>query len=158
MNRIPGISGFQKRMRFTFLARARTMSSRQDSFPARKRSRTVVPTCAVGLIFAGAGARLVTADGSIKLRINQRPNHPGVTCSTGESGFPLTATDMGGRYASFVMHRCSRHWPTLQEPARRLPVELFLGEFSDQLPGGLVVGVQVRRKADGPSRRVPFLW
>ncbi len=39
----------------------------------------------------------VTGDGSIKLRINQRPNHPGVICSTGESGFSLTATTMGGR-------------------------------------------------------------
>src|SRR5882757_3731784 len=53
--------------------------------------------CAVGLIFAGAGARLVTGDGSIKLRINQRPNHPGVICSTAESGFSLTATQRGGR-------------------------------------------------------------
>jgi hypothetical protein len=65
--------------------------------PARKRSRTEAPTCAVGLIFAGAAARLVTGDGSIKLRINQRPNHPGLICSTGESGLPLTATEMGGR-------------------------------------------------------------
>src|ERR1700731_1856951 len=97
VNRIPGINGFQKRMRLTFLARARIMSSRQDSFPARKRRRTEAPTGAVGLIFAGAGARLVTGDGSIKLRINQRPNHPGVICSTGESGFSLTATEMGGR-------------------------------------------------------------
>ena len=40
---------------------------------------------------------LVTGDGSIKLRINQRPNHPGVICSTGESGCTLTATEMGGR-------------------------------------------------------------
>ena len=41
---------------------------------------------------------------------------------------------------------------------RRLPIELFLGEFSDELLGGLVVGVQVRSKADGPSRSAPFLW
>ncbi len=41
---------------------------------------------------------------------------------------------------------------------RRLPVELFLGEFSDQLPGGMVVGVQVRSQADGPSGARPFLW
>ena len=40
----------------------------------------------------------------------------------------------------------------------RLPIELFLGEFSDELPGGLVVGVQVRSKADGPGRRVSFQW
>ena len=33
----------------------------------------------------------------IKLRINQRPNHPGVICPTGESGFSLTATEMAGR-------------------------------------------------------------
>jgi len=41
---------------------------------------------------------------------------------------------------------------------RRLPIELFLGEFSDELPGGLVVGVQICNKADGPSGRAPFLW
>jgi hypothetical protein len=41
---------------------------------------------------------------------------------------------------------------------RRLPIELFLSESSDELPGGLVVGVQVRNKADGPSGRAPFLW
>jgi hypothetical protein len=41
---------------------------------------------------------------------------------------------------------------------RRLPIELFLGEFSDELPGRLVVAVQVRSKADGPSGRPPFLW
>jgi hypothetical protein len=58
------------------------------------------------------------------------------------------------------MQRCSRHWPTLQEPGAgcRLPIELFLGEFSDEPLGGLVVGVQVRSKADGPSGRAPFLW
>src|ERR1700740_2287600 len=97
VNRIPGINGFQKRMRLTFLARARTRSSRQDSFPATKRSRTEAPTCAVGLLFTGAGARFLTGDGSIKLRINQRPKHPGVICSTGESGFPLTAPERSGR-------------------------------------------------------------
>src|SRR5260370_32541279 len=52
VNRIPGINGFQKRMRLTLLARARTMSSRQDSFPKRKRSRTEAPTCAVGVWLA----------------------------------------------------------------------------------------------------------
>ena len=39
---------------------------------------------------------------------------------------------------------------------RRLPIQLFLGEFSDELLGGLVVGVQVRSKADVPS--APLLW
>jgi hypothetical protein len=43
--------------------------------------------------------------------------------------------------------------------ARRwLPIELFLGEFRHELRGGLVVGVQVRSKADGPNGRTPFLW
>jgi len=41
---------------------------------------------------------------------------------------------------------------------RRLPIELLLGELSDKLLGGLVVSVQVRGKAGGPSRRAPFLW
>jgi hypothetical protein len=41
---------------------------------------------------------------------------------------------------------------------RQLPIELFLGEFSDELSGGQVVGVQVRSKADGPSGRAAFLW
>ena len=39
-----------------------------------------------------------------------------------------------------------------------MPIELFLGEFSDELLGGVVVGVQVRSKADGPSGHAPFLW
>ena len=41
---------------------------------------------------------------------------------------------------------------------RRSPIELSLGEFSDELLGGLVVGVQVRSKADGPNGCAPFLW
>ena len=41
---------------------------------------------------------------------------------------------------------------------RRLPIELFLGESSYELRDGLVVGVQVCSKADGPSGRAPFLW
>jgi hypothetical protein len=41
---------------------------------------------------------------------------------------------------------------------RRLPIELFLGEFSNELLGGLVVAVQVRSKLDGPSGRSPILW
>ncbi len=40
----------------------------------------------------------------------------------------------------------------------RLPIELFLAESCHEFPGGLVVGVQVRSKADGPSGRDPFLW
>jgi hypothetical protein len=83
----------------------------------------------------------VTGDGSIKLRINQRPNH-------GE-----------GRQIGFVrdadMLETLAHTPRV---GRRLPIELFVGEFSDELPGGQVVGVQVRSKADGPSARAPFLW
>ncbi len=64
-----------------------------------------------------------------------------------------------GRQIGFVcdaeMLETLAHTP---RAGRRLPIELFLGEFSDELLGGLVVGVQVRRKADGPSGRAPFLW
>jgi len=41
---------------------------------------------------------------------------------------------------------------------RRLPIDLFLAEFSEERLGGLVVGVQVRSKTDGPSGHCPFLW
>ena len=64
-----------------------------------------------------------------------------------------------GRQIGFVrdaeMLHALAHTP---RAGRRLPIELFLGESSDQLPGGLVVGVQVRSKADGPSGRASFLW
>ena len=64
-----------------------------------------------------------------------------------------------GRQIGFVrdaeMLETLAHTPSA---GRRLPIELFLGEFSDELLGGLVVGVQVRSKADGPSGHAPFLW
>ena len=64
-----------------------------------------------------------------------------------------------GRQIGFVrdaeMLETLAHTP---RAGRRLPIQLFLGEFSDELLGGLVVGVQVRSKADGPSGRAPFLW
>lgn len=63
-----------------------------------------------------------------------------------------------GRQIGFVrdaeMLETLAHTP---RAGRRLPIELFLAELSDELPGGLVVGVQVRSKADGPSGRAPFL-
>jgi hypothetical protein len=40
---------------------------------------------------------------------------------------------------------------------RRLPIELLLAEFSEELPGGLVVDVQVRGKANGPVRCTPLI-
>jgi len=64
-----------------------------------------------------------------------------------------------GRQIGFVrdaeMLETLAHTPRV---GRRLPIELFLGEFSDELLGGLVVDVQIRSKADGPSGRAPFLW
>ena len=63
-----------------------------------------------------------------------------------------------GRQIGFVrdaeMLETLAHTP---RAGRRLPIELFLGEVSDELLGGLVVGVQVRSEADGPSGRAPFL-
>jgi len=38
-----------------------------------------------------------------------------------------------------------------------LPIELLLAEFSEELPGGLVVDVQVRGKANGPVRCTPLI-
>ena len=64
-----------------------------------------------------------------------------------------------GRQIGFVhdaeMIETLAHTP---RAGRRLPIELFLGEFSDELLGGLVVGVQLRSKADGPSGHAPSLW
>ena len=64
-----------------------------------------------------------------------------------------------GRQIGFVrdaeMLETLAHTP---RAGRRSPIELFFGEFSDELPGGLVVGVQVRSKADGPCGRAPLLW
>ena len=61
-----------------------------------------------------------------------------------------------GRQIGFVrdaeMFETLAHTPIA---GRRLPIELLLGEFSNELAGGLVVGVQVRSKADGPSGRAP---
>lgn len=116
MNRIPGTRGFQNRIVFTPLLRLRKMSSWQDLLLARNRSRTPPSTLTFGLIFEGAGTRLPPGDGSTKFRMNQPPNHPGVISSTGASGFPSSAAEIAGRYASFVMHRCSRHWPMLHDP------------------------------------------
>src|SRR5262249_29799648 len=97
VNRSPGMKGFQKRMRFTFLLPARAMMSRHDRLPDRKRSRTDISTSDAGLIFAGARTRLLLEAGSAKLRINQPPSQPGMTCSTGESGLLLNAAETGGR-------------------------------------------------------------
>ena len=82
-------------MQFTFLLCARMMSSRHNLWPDRNRSRTQESTRAAGLILRGAEARLVLGEGSTKLRINQRPNRPGAICSTGESGFSLSAAEIG---------------------------------------------------------------
>src|SRR6516164_629278 len=95
VNRSPGTKGFENRVRFTFLGRAWMMSSRHSLLPDRNRSRTEKSTCAAGLIWAGAEARLLLGDASANLRINHRPNHPGVISSTGESGLSLTAAEIG---------------------------------------------------------------
>src|SRR5580658_1004620 len=97
VNRIPGTKGFQNRMRFMSLPQVRTMNSRHDLLLDRNRSRTSRSTRAAGLILGGAETRLLFGEGSTMLRINQRPNHPGVICSTGESGFPLSAAEIDAR-------------------------------------------------------------
>src|SRR6516164_2214936 len=95
VNRIPGTNGFQNRMRFTSLLRVRTMSSRHDLLPERNRPITERSTFAPGQILVGAETRLPFGEGSTKVRINQRPNHPGVICSTGESAFSSSAAAIG---------------------------------------------------------------
>jgi hypothetical protein len=63
-----------------------------------------------------------------------------------------------GREIGFVrdteMLEILAHTP---ETGCRLPIELLLAEFSEELPGGLVVDVQVRGKANGPVRCTPLL-
>src|SRR5713101_5757180 len=39
----------------------------------------------------------------------------------------------------------------------RLPIELFIGESTDQVPGGLVVCAKVSGEPDAPSRRERFM-
>ena len=97
MNRSLGRNGFQKRMRFTSLPRARRIRSRHAWLPDKKRSRTERSVRGPGLIFPGAEARLLFGEGSAKLRINQPPNHPGVISSTEERGFSPSAAEIGGR-------------------------------------------------------------
>src|SRR5579862_1784828 len=154
VNRIPGISGFQKRMRLTFLACARTMSFRQDSFPARKRSRTEAPTCAVGDLRWG---RSSLAD---RRRLDKAANKPAPEPSGSylldrAIRFPMDRRGHG-RQIRFVrdaeMLETLAHAPGAR---RRLPIELFLGQFSNQLLGGLIVSIKVCSKANGPSRRPP---
>ena len=125
------MKGFQKRMRFTFLLPARTMMSRHDWLPDRKRSRTETSTCDAGLIFAGARTRLLPDVGSAKLRINQPPNHPGVIFSTGESGFSLSAVEIGGSRPGSL---CRDAQDIVHAPGarRRLPIELFFGKSCEQ--------------------------
>jgi hypothetical protein len=64
-----------------------------------------------------------------------------------------------GRKIGFVcnaeMFETLAHAPAAR---RRLPIELCLGESSDKLLCGLVVGVKVRSKAHGPSGRPCLLW
>src|SRR5207245_10294923 len=105
VNRIPLKRGFQKRTRFTSLFRASAMRVRHTWLLDKKRSKTDKPTTAVGGIFGGAGARLLCGEGSMKLRINHPPNHPGMICSTGSSGLSFSAAEIAGKYASFVMHQ-----------------------------------------------------
>jgi len=111
----------------------------------------------VGLIFAGAGAR------GDRRRLDKAANKPapepsGSNLLDWRIRFPVDRRG-DGQQIGFVrdaeMLETLAHTPRV---GRRLPIELFLGEFSDELLGGMVVGVQVRSKADGPSGRAPFLW
>src|SRR6516164_4689891 len=129
VSRSPGMKGFQKRTRFTFLLPARTMMSRHDWLPARKRSRTETSTCDAGLIFAGARTRLLREVGSAKLRINQPPNHPGVICPTGD----WRQIDLV-HYAEML--KALSHAPGAW---RRLPIELFIAESCEQPFSSFVV-------------------
>src|SRR5947209_1891725 len=92
------------------------MSSRAAWLLRRKRSRTDGSTCTLGTIFFGARARFVLGDGSMKLVINHRANQPRVMFSTGDTGLSRNETEIAGKYTSLVMHRCSRHCPTLHVP------------------------------------------
>src|SRR5229473_552807 len=47
--------------------------------------------------------------------------------------------------------------PNAPGARRRLPIELFIGESTDQVPGGLVVCAKVSGEPDGPSRRERFM-
>src|SRR5712692_1288959 len=47
--------------------------------------------------------------------------------------------------------------PDAPTARRRLPIELFIGESTDQVPGGLVVCAKVSGEPDGPSRRECFM-
>src|SRR5713226_2151210 len=47
--------------------------------------------------------------------------------------------------------------PDAPRARRRLPIELFIGESTDQVPGGLVVCAKVSGEPDGPSRRGSFM-
>jgi hypothetical protein len=85
------------------------------------------------------------------------PEPSGSNLLDGRVRFPMERK-RNGREIGFVrdaeMLETLAHAPGA---GRRLPIELLLAEFSEELPGGLVIGVQVRGKANGPIRCTPLL-
>src|SRR5438477_12374569 len=144
VNRIPGINGFQKRMRLTFLTRA------DHEFPVGFVSGE--KALENGNANMRRGPDLCWSRSSLgdRRRLDKAANKP----APEPSGSNLLDRRIrflvdrhgDGRQIGFVrdaeMLETLAHTP---RAGRRLPIKLFLGEFSDELLGGLVVGVQVLR-------------
>src|ERR1051325_5552665 len=96
------------------------MNSRMARLVAWNRSSTLGGTWAPGRICFGARQRRVLGDGSMTVRMNQRPNHPGAISATRPARRPASDPAIARRYTSFAIARCSRHWPTLHWAGLRL--------------------------------------
>ena len=97
VKRSNGMKGFRNRMRLTSQAPARRIRARTRSLLRRNRSRTEGSMCSAGAIALGARARLLRDDGSIYVRMNHRPNHPGVMSCTGDGGRSSSAFAIAGK-------------------------------------------------------------
>src|SRR5436190_17182134 len=158
VNRVPGINGFQKRMRLTFLgARA------DHEFPAGFVSGEKAFENGSANVRRGPDLRWSRSSLGDRRRLDKAANKP----APEPSGSNLldrrirSLVDRHGHGRQIGFVRDAEMLETLAHTpgaGRRLPIKLLLGECSDEFLGGLVVGVQVRRKPDGPSGRAHFLW
>ncbi len=140
-------------MRLTSNALARRTRSRASSLLRTNRATMAGSGAVGGAIVRGARKRRLRGDGSIAVRMNQRPNQPGVIVCTSDGVRPSSARAIARQVDLVGGEQVLQTFTDAPDAGLRLPVQLVACQIAGESTGSPIGLMQFVDRACGPRRQ-----